>query len=122
MTVTVTRNGIVRGSIVGYRGIGWVDAIPSPSDTTGNNGPVAVATSPDLTRSIGQTVEFDATTSSDADGDSLSYVWNFGDGTSGSGSFVTHIYAAAGNYTCTLTVYDGRGSSGQAALTAVISP
>jgi type II secretory pathway pseudopilin PulG len=122
MTVTVSRNGITRGSMVGYRGIGWVNAIPSPSDTTGNRGPVAVATSPDLTRSVGQTVELDATTSSDADGDSLSYVWNFGDGTSGSGNVLTHSYSYAGTFTCTLTVYDGRGGIGHSSLTAVISP
>ena len=52
ITVRVTRHRKTLGSIIGYRGIGWVDAIPSPTDTTGNHGPVAVATSPDLTRSV----------------------------------------------------------------------
>ena len=122
ITVTVTKNGKTLGSLVGYRSIGWADTIPSPSDPTGNHAPVAVATSPGLTRSVGQTVTFDATTSSDQDGDYLSYVWNYGDGTTGAGTIVNKAYNAPGNYSCTLTVYDGRGGIGTSSLVAVISP
>jgi PKD repeat protein len=34
------------------------------------------------------------------------YSWNFGDGATGSGSTVSHTYAAAGNYNVVLTVQD----------------
>ncbi len=53
-------------------------------------------------------VSFDASESYDPDGTVSSYRWSFGDGTSGAGMFVTHVYAAAGTYTAQLTVEDRR--------------
>jgi PKD repeat protein len=40
-----------------------------------------------------------------------SYTWDFGDGTSGSGSTVAHAYASSGTYTVKLTVTDVAGVS-----------
>ena len=122
ITVTVSHDGRAMSSLVGYRSIGWFETIPAPSDATGNHSPLAVATSPDLTRDVGQIFDFAANSSSDQDGDYLSYVWDFGDGTTGTGISTTHFYITPGNYTCTLTVYDGRGGVASAALTAVVSP
>jgi hypothetical protein len=45
----------------------------------------------------------------DVNGDTLSYLWNFGDGTFGSGSAVSHTYASAGVYTATVSITDGTG-------------
>lgn len=50
-----------------------------------------------------------ATQASDPNGDSLTYTWDFGDGTSGSGSNVSHAFAAEGQYLASVTVSDGRG-------------
>ena len=122
ITATATKGGKVYGSMTAYRSVGWVDTIPAPTDTTGNTAPVAVATSPDLTKNVGETVSFSGSSSSDPNGDYLSHVWDFGDGTSGTGSSVTHVYSTAGNFICTLTVYDGRGGVGSSAVTAIISP
>jgi PKD repeat protein len=54
----------------------------------------------------------DASGSSDPDGSIVSYAWDFGDGTQGSGVDATHTYAEAGSYTITLTVTDNDGATG----------
>ncbi|SLM31512.1 exported hypothetical protein [Desulfamplus magnetovallimortis] len=51
---------------------------------------------------------------SDPDGTIVSYVWDFGDGTSGSGEEVTHSYSASGLYNVTLTVTDDKGATSSA--------
>ena len=64
------------------------------------------------------TVTFDATTSANggsACGANCTYVWNFGDGTTGAGVVVTHQFRAVNTYPVTLTVTDQRGA--QATLT-----
>ena len=56
------------------------------------------------------TVSFDASQSADANGDALTYRWDFGDGSPPeSGVRVTHIYADGGSYPVVLTVDDGTG-------------
>jgi PKD repeat protein/predicted transcriptional regulator len=39
----------------------------------------------------------------------FTYTWDFGDGETGSGRFLTHTYSAAGNYSILLRVSDGAG-------------
>jgi hypothetical protein len=56
-------------------------------------------------------VSFDGGGSQDADGSIVNYAWMFGDGTQGSGSPVSHSYAQAGSYTCTLMVTDNDGNT-----------
>lgn len=81
----------------------------SPS---GNQAPEAEATSDvyySATNSL--TVNFDASGSSDPNGDGLTYTWDFGDTNSGSGATPTHNYSVVGSsptkYTATVTVSDG---------------
>jgi len=56
-------------------------------------------------------VTFDASLSEDVDGNISSYDWNFGDGSSGWGKVVTHIYKNAGKFTAVLKVIDDDGKS-----------
>ncbi len=59
-----------------------------------------------------RTVLLDGLASSDADGDPLTYTWNFGDGTpSRKGARVFHTFVKGGNYPVILTVDDGTGLS-----------
>lgn len=65
------------------------------------------------------TVNFSGTGSTDPDGSIVSYGWDFGDGTTGSGATVARTYSTVGTYTVRLTVTDDRGGTGTA--TQVIS-
>lgn len=64
-------------------------------------------------------VAVDASQSTSADGATLTYAWNFGDGKTGSGITADHTYAEAGTYTVTLTVVDGLNA--QATTTRSVS-
>src|SRR5204863_415102 len=80
--------------------------------------PVANA-GPDATINEGAAYSFDGSASSDPDGDPLTYSWDFGDGSAGSGAKPTHAYRDNGHYTATLTVSDG--SEGQSSDTAALT-
>ena len=55
----------------------------------------------------GQPVTLNGGGSSDADNDTLTYRWDFGDGTTGGGATPTHVYAKNGRFTVRLIVNDG---------------
>jgi len=63
-------------------------------------------------------VSFDGSGSTGA---SLTYLWDFGDGSTGSGVTPTHIYVAAGVYTVTLTVQGSCGGASTDMTTATVS-
>ncbi len=69
----------------------------------------------------GVAVQFDGSGSSDPNGDALTYAWDFGDGSMGTGVSPTHAYAAEGTYTVTLTVSDGLLSSSPAMVNVEIA-
>lgn len=60
---------------------------------------------------INETVTFNASTSYDQDGTIVSYEWNFGDGSNGTGEIVTHQYVASGVHQVNLTVTDDTASN-----------
>ncbi|HYI36343.1 MAG TPA: PKD domain-containing protein [Thermoleophilaceae bacterium] len=87
-------------------GSGSVVALRYPQ---GNRAPVARMTTDRTSGPAPLAVAFDGTTSSDADGDALTYKWEFGDGTTSTAAKPTKTYAAAGSYTAKLTVTDPAG-------------
>ncbi len=78
----------------------------------GNNPPTAVAAASPLGGAPPLVVTFDATGSSDPDpGDTLTYFWNFGDGSpeqSTTALTLQHTYTALGTYTATLRARDSQ--------------
>lgn len=79
--------------------------------------PVANFTFTPINPVVGQSVFFDGSRSSDADGFITSWSWNFGDGSLlGFGTFPVHTYFATGNFTVTLTVTDTEQLSASTSL------
>lgn len=68
---------------------------------------------------VGIPVEFDASKST---GEGLAYNWNFGDGSTGEGVIVRHIYDSPGTYTVSLEVIDNEGNTDETTTSATIKP
>jgi len=67
-------------------------------------------------------IEFDGSSSSDINGDLLSYSWDFGDSSPlGTGVSPSHTYLSGGTFDVTLTVSDGRGGSDTATTAATVT-
>ena len=69
----------------------------------------------------GVAVQFNGSASSDPDGSIVSYNWDFGNGTTGTGATPTTIYTEAGTFNVTLTVTDDVGETNSVSITAVIT-
>ncbi len=82
---------------------GTITLPPPPPPTSTNNPPVA-----SFNASCNKTSCTFISTSTDDSG-IVSYNWTFGDGTTGSGSGVSHNYSSRGTYSVGLTVRDGGG-------------
>jgi PKD repeat protein len=80
---------------------------PVPS-ATANQPPEAISVQP-AEAAAGEEVEFDGSESRPGSSPIISYQWNFGDGSTGSGIVVIHTYEAPGEYQVTLTVLDKNG-------------
>ena len=76
-----------------------------------NSPPIAEFTVTPATGPAPLTVQYDATATTDPDGDPLTYGWTFGDSTTGSGVSGFHTYSTAGTYTIQLVVTDSRGNA-----------
>ncbi|WP_167880070.1 S8 family serine peptidase [Halorhabdus rudnickae] len=95
-----------------------VDAAGDGGDD--NTGPTASASASPTSAVVDESIEFDASGSSDPDGTISSYEWVFDNGASADGAAVTHSYGAAGEYTATVTVTDDDGASDTASVTVSV--
>jgi PKD repeat protein len=86
-----------------------------------NQPPVASFTVSPTSGDAPLTVTFDAAASSDPDGSITSYDWAFGDGGASTGVTTSHVFAAAGTFTVTLTVRDDDGAAGAATRNVTVS-
>lgn len=68
-----------------------------------------------------QQITFDGGDSYDSDGTITNYTWDFGEGSTGYGRTVTHVYTTSNIYIVTLTVEDNDGLTNTSTATAVIS-
>ncbi len=69
----------------------------------------------------GTSVNFNGNESYDING-VTSYVWDFGDGSQGSGVSTSHVYSTEGTFTAKLTVFDQAQNSATAAVAIIVEP
>ena len=75
-----------------------------------NQSPTALPSATPLAGSAPLTVEFSGAGSTDPDGDTLTYTWDYGDASpEETGVTVSHTYVADGQFDAVLTVEDGKG-------------
>lgn len=78
----------------------------------GNRAPVAAFTNEQVSAdSTAVRIKFSALDTTDPDGDTLTYTWDFGDGNGATSRDFTKRYTLDDTYTVTLTVDDGRGGT-----------
>jgi hypothetical protein len=78
--------------------------------TTGHSGITPGFTATPTQPAAGKPVKFSALGTVSAQ-PVMTYLWEFGDGTTGSGRFPTHVYHRSGQYTATLVMFSGVGSA-----------
>ncbi len=69
--------------------------------------PTASAGAANQAARVNRPLSFDASASSDPDGDTLQFTWDFGDGGSGLGATPSHTYVRPGLYQAAVTVQQG---------------
>lgn len=97
---------------VSIRHDGFDDALKefgTPGTRNSNRPPVIAVSLVDEAR-VGDSVQFDASETTD-ESDALTFMWDFGDGESGSGPTPTHRYTSFGTYTVRLSVSDAEETS-----------
>jgi PKD repeat protein len=111
-TLTVTDTGALSDSAT----VSVTIAIPPA-----NRAPVADVGGPYNNIYSGAAYTFNGAGSSDPDGDTLTYAWDFGDGSTGTGQSPAHSYSTAGDYTLSLTVSDAEFSSEPSVTTITVA-
>lgn len=111
------------GAVTGFAdGAYMLRALGTKSGGNTNQPPAAKAQISKSQAVVNEAITFDASQSSDADGQITQYSWDFGDNNSSNQKIATHAYAQAGNYLVKLTVTDDKGATGQAVGLVTISP
>ncbi|MFF1741674.1 PQQ-dependent sugar dehydrogenase [Streptomyces mirabilis] len=89
-------------------------------NATDGHSPVAQATADRTSGQAALKVSFSSAGSSDADGDALTYSWDFGDGGTSTAANPSHKYKTNGTYTATVTAKDVTGRTGSASVQIVV--
>ena len=95
-----------RGTVLLVSSLFLATALAGCLDTFSSDAPptVSMSVSPSGTVKVGDNVHFDATGSSDPDGDPLSFSWTFGDGDTATGMSANHVYTSQGTFKAKLCV------------------
>ncbi|UCG44862.1 MAG: PKD domain-containing protein [Candidatus Bathyarchaeota archaeon] len=97
-------------------------ASASAVKTVRNRPPIALIGHNVTTIGLYEVIRFDASYSYDSDGEILSYVWDFGDGTSATMCIIIdHPFNEGGEHLVTLTVTDNDGSSSSDSVRIIVN-
>ncbi|MGX6744790.1 ThuA domain-containing protein [Streptomyces xantholiticus] len=89
-------------------------------NATGGRSPVAEASADKTSGQAPMRVTFSSAGTTDADGDALTYSWDFGDGATSTEANPVHEYTENGTYTATVTAKDPTGRTGSAGVHVVV--
>ncbi|MFF3323610.1 ThuA domain-containing protein [Streptomyces sp. NPDC002889] len=89
-------------------------------NATDGRSPVARAAANKTSGTAPLRVAFSSAGTTDADGDALTYAWDFGDGGTSTAADPTHTYKKNGTYTATVTAKDSTGRTGSASVHVVV--
>ena len=78
---------------------------------TGNRKPEAKIVVDETVEFVDTQIKFDGSQSSDPDGDTLTFIWDFDDGDTGDEEIINHSFDKSGIYDVLLTVFDGSGGT-----------
>lgn len=106
--------------LTGYKFLDLLDARTQRALKTGTKPPLGAVSGP-YSGSEGTSVNMSGATSIDPNGSIVSYQWNFGDGTTGTGANVSHTYSTYGSYNVSLVVTDNDGLVDSVATSASVS-
>ncbi|WP_320776098.1 PQQ-dependent sugar dehydrogenase [Streptomyces sp. CRN 30] len=89
-------------------------------NATDGHSPIAQAAADRTSGQAPLRVNFSSAGSTDADGDKLTYSWDFGDGGTSTSADPRHTYRQNGTYTATVTATDPQGRTGSASVQIVV--
>lgn len=112
LAISGTGKGDLITGYSNYGSLGQYSIAATVIPPTGGFNPVAIADASPASGEAPLAVQFSGARSYDSDGNIITYDWDFGDGTTGTGSPVSHTYSAAGAYTASLVVTDNTGLQG----------
>lgn len=106
--------------LTGYRFLTTLPAKVSAAAHSGAMPPLAYTDGP-WSGNEGSNLSFSAATSADPNGSIVSYAWDFGDGSVGSGINASHTYVRSGNYAVRLIVTDNSALADTVVLNAQVA-
>lgn len=117
---TYSNNGNYEVTVKAQTADGQESESASISITIENSSPTALATAVPMTGSPPLTVQFNASGSTDSDGQVTIMEWDLGDGVTAFGPSIIHEYIEQGTYDVTLKVTDNDGASSIFSLTVAV--
>jgi serine protease len=96
-------------------------ALDSKHTACGGAGPLNIPPTANFTFTTNELAAAFTDSSTDSDGNLVSWSWNFGDGSTSTLQNPTRTYAAGGTYTVTLTVTDDDGATGSTSKSVTVS-